>query len=182
MGNVKGSAKLNPKQRMFVEEYIKDLNGKQAAIRAGYAAMTAENCACQLMTRPHIKAAIQWAMDGRSQRLRIESDSVLEEIATIAFYDIADIAKAGIVRPEQIADLPLNVRKCIAGWSWDKHGHLVLKLVSKETYHKLLCAHLKICNPTVEFKLPKQTEAMKPDEAMDYLRKQLEADNATNGA
>ena len=29
---------LTPKQARFVEEYLIDLNGKQAAVRAGYAA------------------------------------------------------------------------------------------------------------------------------------------------
>jgi phage terminase small subunit len=33
---------LTPKQARFVEEYIVDLNGKQAAMRAGYSPKTAE--------------------------------------------------------------------------------------------------------------------------------------------
>ena len=33
---------LTPKQARFVEEYLIDLNGKQAAVRAGYAVKAAE--------------------------------------------------------------------------------------------------------------------------------------------
>jgi hypothetical protein len=33
---------LSPKQARFVEEYVVDLDGKQAAIRAEYSAKTAE--------------------------------------------------------------------------------------------------------------------------------------------
>ena len=33
---------LTPRQQLFVMEYVVDLNGKQAAIRAGYSTHTAE--------------------------------------------------------------------------------------------------------------------------------------------
>jgi phage terminase small subunit len=33
---------LTPKQTRFVAEYLKDLNAKQAAVRAGYSEKTAE--------------------------------------------------------------------------------------------------------------------------------------------
>jgi len=183
MGLVKdGIIKLTGKQRLFVEEYLKDLDQTRACIAAGYSERTAPASAGQLMSKPHIRNAIQWAMDGRAQRTKIEIDNVLEEIATIAFYDIADIARMNIKRPEDIANLPVNVRKAIVGWKWDKFGNLVLTLASKEAYHKLLCAHLKICNPTIDVNLPKQLEPMTPDEAMKHLREALESEDATERA
>lgn len=36
-----GNAKLTPKQKRFVEEYLVDCNATQAAIRAGYSPKTA---------------------------------------------------------------------------------------------------------------------------------------------
>jgi phage terminase small subunit len=39
---------LTPKQRRFVEEYIIDLNGAQAAIRAGYAPNSASSIIADL--------------------------------------------------------------------------------------------------------------------------------------
>ena len=41
---------LNPKQQRFVDEYLIDLNGKQAAIRAGYSEKTAEVQASRLLS------------------------------------------------------------------------------------------------------------------------------------
>ena len=41
---------LNPKQEAFCIEYLKDFNGTQAAIRAGYSAKTAEVKASQLLS------------------------------------------------------------------------------------------------------------------------------------
>jgi phage terminase small subunit len=44
-------AEFTPKQLRFVEEYLKDLNGTQAAIRAGYSARTAAVQASRLLTK-----------------------------------------------------------------------------------------------------------------------------------
>ena len=41
--------KLTPKQMRFVDEWLIDFNGKQAAIRAGYSAKTAEATAARLL-------------------------------------------------------------------------------------------------------------------------------------
>ena len=63
--------KLNPKQRRFVAEYLKDQNGTQAAIRAGYSKKTANEQASQLLAKLNIKGLID-------EHLRkIEKDSVL---------------------------------------------------------------------------------------------------------
>lgn len=51
--------KLNPKQRRFVAEYLKDQNGTQAAIRAGYSKKTANEQAAQLLAKLSIKSAVE---------------------------------------------------------------------------------------------------------------------------
>jgi phage terminase small subunit len=78
---------LTQKQAIFIEEYLIDLNGAQAAIRAGYSPNTAKEQAFDLLTRPHIKAALSKAMEARVSRTKITADRVLEEIGRIAFFD-----------------------------------------------------------------------------------------------
>lgn len=46
--------RLTPRQRRFVDEYLLDLNGKQAAIRAGYSPKTAEVLASQTLRNPKV--------------------------------------------------------------------------------------------------------------------------------
>ena len=46
---------LTPKQERFCQEYMKDLNGTQAAIRAGYSKETARQQAQRLLTKVYIK-------------------------------------------------------------------------------------------------------------------------------
>ena len=54
----KADKPLTPKQQRFCEEYVKDHNGAQAAIRAGYSVRTAREQAAALLTKHHIKALV----------------------------------------------------------------------------------------------------------------------------
>ena len=82
--------KLNDKQRVFVEEYLIDLNATQAAIRAGYSKKTAKDIGCENLAKPNIQQAIQEAMDKRSKRTEITADKVLQEIAKLGFSNMLD--------------------------------------------------------------------------------------------
>lgn len=72
--------KLTIKQDMFVKEYLKDLNGTQAAIRAGYSKKTANRIANQNLSKPDIKSAIEKAKQERTERTKIDADYVLTQI------------------------------------------------------------------------------------------------------
>ena len=45
---------LNDKQKRFCQEYLKDLNATQAAIRAGYSEKSARSIANENLTKPDI--------------------------------------------------------------------------------------------------------------------------------
>jgi len=59
-----------PKQKRFVEEYLIDFNGAQAAIRAGYSKKGADVQASQLLVIPKIAKAVE---EGK-KRLSIKSE------------------------------------------------------------------------------------------------------------
>ena len=71
---------LTPKQAMFVQEYLADLNATQAAIRAGYSEKTAYCIGDENLKKPDIAKAIQQAMDERGKRLEITQDTVMRNI------------------------------------------------------------------------------------------------------
>lgn len=50
--------KLTARQERFVSEYLKDANGTQAAIRAGFSPNGANVTASKLLTHPHIASAL----------------------------------------------------------------------------------------------------------------------------
>lgn len=96
-------ASLNDKQRRFVEEYLIDLNGKQAAIRAGYSERTAEVQASRLLSNDKVAEAVAAGKKARSERTEITQDQVLREYARLGFADIRKAVAWGSV-PEINAD------------------------------------------------------------------------------
>lgn len=53
-----GNAKLTPKQKRFVEEYVIDCNATQAAIRAGYSPKTAYSIGQENLKKTEVMKAI----------------------------------------------------------------------------------------------------------------------------
>lgn len=86
---------LNPKQKRFCEEYIVDLNGSQAAIRAGYSEKTSRQIASEYLTKPNILQFIQKLKDKRSQRTEITADQVIQELAKVGFSNVQDFINSG---------------------------------------------------------------------------------------
>jgi phage terminase small subunit len=79
---------LLPKQKLFVVEYLKDLNAMQAAIRAGYKPDSAQANAARLMEHEGIKAAIAEKSKKQLEKIEVSGERVIAAIAEIAFGDI----------------------------------------------------------------------------------------------
>ncbi|RTR29053.1 terminase small subunit [Deinococcus radiophilus] len=86
---------MTQKQELFCYEFLIDLNATQAAIRADYSERTARSQAQRLLTNADIQARLRTLMHERSQRTQITADAVLEELAAIAFSNLADYAEWG---------------------------------------------------------------------------------------
>lgn len=123
---------MRPQIAKFCLEYLKDGNGKQAAIRAGYSEKTAGSQAHDLLKRPDVKEKVGAKVQKTMDNLEISVDRILKERARLAFYDPGDIALANIKKPGDIAKLPEDVRRAISGWKWDKEGRLVLLMAGKD--------------------------------------------------
>jgi len=81
---------MTPKRRVFAQEYIIDLNGTQAAIRAGYSVKTAANTAKELLQKKCVAEAIKTALDARAKRTEITADRVVAELAKCGFANLDD--------------------------------------------------------------------------------------------
>ena len=74
---------LNEKQKQFCEEYIIDLNGTQAAIRAGYSKKTARAIANELLTKLDIQEYICELKKKRSERVKYSQDELMRDILEV---------------------------------------------------------------------------------------------------
>ena len=100
-------ARLNAKQKRFVDEYLIDLNATQAAIRAGYKKTEyTDTNANKLLENTRIREAIDKAMAERSKRTGTNQDRVIQELARIAFVNPQNVINAedGSVREDATED------------------------------------------------------------------------------
>ena len=86
---------LTAKQERFVEEYLVDLNAKQAAIRAGYSKKTAEVQGSRLLSNAKVAEVVQAGRDKRSKRAELTQDMVIAEMRRIGFSDIRKLVSWG---------------------------------------------------------------------------------------
>lgn len=93
MENSENITEVSPKRERFCQEYIIDLNGKQAAIRSGYSERSAEVTASRLLSDDKVKGRISQLMEDRLERTKLTQDSVISELRKIAFSDIRDFVE-----------------------------------------------------------------------------------------
>ncbi len=168
------NAKLTPKQAAFVGEYLVDLNATQAAIRAGYSKRAARQMADENMSKPAIAEAIAAAKFERSRRTKISSDRVLQELACIAFFDIAKAftPDGGLLPLDQMDE---DTRRVLAGlevnelFADGKHiGNLKkVKIADKLVALDKLARHLGLLSDRI-------TVAGDPEKPLTMLLKRIQ--------
>ncbi len=77
----------NPKREAFCREYLLDLNGTQAAVRAGYSPRTANEQAARLLADVSVAARVAELKAARAERTETDADRVIAELKRIAFAD-----------------------------------------------------------------------------------------------
>lgn len=138
--------KLTEKQKRFVAEYLVDLNATAAAKRAGYSEKTAKSQGQRLLTNVDIQAAIQKRREKLQSKLEITQETVLQELAAIAFAngtDYAGVNRNGLVYIFSTNDLPEHKKKAIAGIKQGQYG-TEIKLHDKVRALELLGKHLGV--------------------------------------
>lgn len=78
---------LTDKQELFCEEYLKDLNATQAAIRAGYSVESARQIGSENLSKPDIQEYLKARRRELQEQLGIDQTRILKEYARLAFLD-----------------------------------------------------------------------------------------------
>lgn len=76
-------AKMTPKQKLFCDEYLIDLNATQAAIRAGYSEKTARVIGQENLLKPAIKEYIDKRMAEKEEALIAKQDEVMKYLTSV---------------------------------------------------------------------------------------------------
>jgi phage terminase small subunit len=83
------------REKAFIAEYLVDLNGCQAAIRAGYSAKSAPKMAYLILKRPRVRAAIAEAQAPRLAAINMRAEDVLHELSAVARGNVFDYMRPG---------------------------------------------------------------------------------------
>lgn len=134
---------MTPKQERFVQEYLKDLNATQAAIRAGYSESTAGKIGHENLTKPEIQAAVAKAQMQRAARTEVTQDRVIHELAKIAFSDLRHVAdwSGGRINTKDSGQIPDKVAGAISEVRNTKEG-IAVKMHDKIAALDRLGKHL----------------------------------------
>ena len=157
--------KLTPKQMRFVDEWLIDFNGKQAAIRAGYSAKTAEATAARLLRNVKVQAEISRRQKDLQRRTEVTQERVVKELARVAFADATDYVQVEtriINRGEVKVPIELAVHKETAELSADQRAAIAsikqgangveIKLHDKIKALELLGRHIGMFTDKLEVK------------------------------
>jgi phage terminase small subunit len=105
---------LTSKQRRFAQEYLKDQNGTQAAIRAGYSANGASQAASHLLGLIKIQDAIRDGLSDAMDAAQVEAEDVYRVLASCLMFDPASIiGEDGEVMP--MGEWPEEARMACTG-------------------------------------------------------------------
>lgn len=81
---------MTKKQKRFCDEYLKDLNGAQAAIRAGYSEETARITASKLLTNTNIETYIENQLAELHSKNTADAQEVMEFLTSTLRGEITE--------------------------------------------------------------------------------------------
>ena len=83
-------SRRNSRHDTFCREYIIDLNGKRAAIAAGYGKKGAHVRASQLLSNRKVQALLAKLTKEKADKLDLDAEKVLSELSRMAFSNLLD--------------------------------------------------------------------------------------------
>lgn len=168
---------MNPRRRRFVHEYLKDLNGAQAAIRAGYSVVGSNATAARLLANASIKAAVDAAIAQRAVRVEAKGDDVVRELLRLASVDpLLAYDKHGALLP--LHKMPEDVRRTISAIDveeiTDSEGNVLghvkkVKFWDKNKAIELLGKHLRLFDVKQPGAGVQTSAGLSPKEALKIL-------------
>ena len=114
------STELTAKQSAFCVEYLKDKNGKQAAIRAGYSEASASVAAAKLQRHPLIRERINLATAEVAEAAKVDLATCFARLETAYRMALAKANIAGMIGA-------VNSMADLAGLKVSRHEDVVAR-------------------------------------------------------
>lgn len=149
-GGVHGKG-LTEKQKMFVKEYLVDMNATRA-YKAVYKSVKSDEVAkvngSRLLTNANVASYLSEKIDKRSNKLEIKAEDTVREINNIAKANITDIltlvktqSGAYEMQIEDFDKIPREIKAAIQSIKQNKDGTIEIKMHDKMRALELLGKH-----------------------------------------
>lgn len=149
---------------IFSQEYVIDLNATRAALAAGYSESNSAQIGSALLKNPKVSKLITTLLSQRASKSGVKAEKVVEELARMAFSNMADymeIDEHGKPKGLDLSRLTrdqaaaiLEITEDTTGGSGDGERRLVLrtkfKLADKGRALELLGRHLGMFQDNVK--------------------------------
>ena len=140
--------KLNKRQRVFVEEYLRCWNATEAALRAGYSERSAKEIGCENLTKPNIAIEVEKRINEKA----MTADEVLLRLAKQARGAASDFIEVNAGLPflnwQTLADA--DKLDLIKKLSYDKEGRPVVEFYDAQAALVHIGKHLKLFTDKLE--------------------------------
>lgn len=166
---------LSAKQWRFVNEYLVDFNGKQAACRAGYAVRSAANTASRLLALPEVIHGIRLRQNELDSRHIVTQEAVVKELAAVGFANLKDVCswnngQLTMIASHELTDAQAASIAEITETVTSRGGTVRVKQHSKLKALEMLAKHVGLYEPQMEMRDGQALEELSP-----VLKKRLEA-------
>lgn len=137
---------LTSKQERFCEEYIIDLNGTKACVRAGYSEKTANRIASENLSKLVIQQYVQHLKAEIRKRNEIDADYLVKTLKNWVELDITDTMSLTV---EELKKLPIELKRMITSFKktdvvteYGTTTNVELKFISREKAVEMLAKHI----------------------------------------
>lgn len=165
---------LKGRRELFCREYLKDLNGAQSAIRAGYSKDNARQQAHELLCEEEVQLRIAELSEGRNKKLELDANDIIIELLRMLTSDPLNyVDEKGCVKA--LVDMPVDARRAIKEFHIDTIGSGVVtrttvRFWNKEKAAELLGKHLTLFKDVLQV------------EGLDELAKKIHEARQRDGA
>ena len=166
---------LTEKQARFCEEYLIDLNGRQAAIRAGYSPHRADVQASTLLANRKVSAYIDRRMAVLSKRTGVTQERIMRELARIAFIDPTELINLdeAELHEETSADDRAVIQSVKVKKIPTEDGYITereIRMADKVKALELLGKRFKMWTDRVEADVDTEIKVIMDDQSKDWAK------------
>lgn len=128
---------ITPKMRRFMDAYLKEPNGRKAAIKAGYPKKSAAHCASRILQSPQVKRELKRRYEAASKKADVSVERILKEYEKLAFSNVLHYVRIEGGEPVlDLSDLPEEyaaaISECEMKVDQDGNATSKIKLVDKK--------------------------------------------------